>query len=175
MPYAIELFLDDEADHRVRQIWTALDGHGVPALGSVPGAGYHPHVSLSVFEGGDPAGTAEALRPILATSVGMPLPLASLGFFLTDESVAFLGVIPSARFLALHHAVHSALEPSAADVWPYYHPDALVPHCTLATGVTDRARVLEVVASFSLPVAARVAAANLIEVPGGRIGSRLTA
>jgi hypothetical protein len=30
---------------------------------------------------------------VLATAMGLPLPLAPLGFFLTDEAVAFLGVV----------------------------------------------------------------------------------
>ncbi len=40
MPYAIELFLDERADHHIRRIWAALDDHGIPSLG-VPGG----HVS----------------------------------------------------------------------------------------------------------------------------------
>jgi hypothetical protein len=45
MSYAMELFLNDLAADRVRQIWTALDEQGIRSLGSVPGAAYHPHVT----------------------------------------------------------------------------------------------------------------------------------
>ncbi|BEL03403.1 hypothetical protein Q0Z83_015940 [Actinoplanes sichuanensis] len=174
MPHAIELFLDEQSDRRVRQIWTALDEHGVPSLGSRPGADYHPHVSLSVLEHDDPARIADALRPVLATATGLPLPLASLGFFLTDESVAFLGAIPSQRFLTLHRRVHEAVEPIAEDIRPYYRPDRLLPHCTLATGVTDRAAVLDVMSAFPLPILAVTESAQLVEVPGGHHRIALT-
>jgi hypothetical protein len=106
--------------------------------------------------------------------MGLPLSLEPLGFFLTDEAPAFLGVVPSAPLLTLHHAVHRAIEPLADSVWQHYRPDALVPHCTLAVGVTDRARVLEIVTRFSTPISAFVSDAHLVEIPGGHTSTRLT-
>jgi 2'-5' RNA ligase len=168
MPYAVELFLDDQSTVQIRQIWAALDEHGITSLAGIPGTDYHPHVSLSVFDHDDAAGVADALRPVLAGSGGLPLSLESLGFFLTAESVMFLGVVPSARLLTLHHRVYETLDTVVGNVWPYYRPDALVPHCTLAVGVPDKARALEVVGGFALPIHARVAGAYLVEVPGGQ-------
>ncbi|MBO0869225.1 MAG: 2'-5' RNA ligase family protein [Micromonosporaceae bacterium] len=174
MPYAVELFLDDRATVQIRQIWAALDEAGITSLGSIPETDYHPHVSLSVFEHESPDKVAEALRPVLATCVGLPLPLAALGFFLTAEAVAFLGVAPSAGLIALHHQVYQAVDASAGDVWPYYRPGALVPHCTLGVGVADRARVIEVVERFAMPIHARATGAHLVQVPGGQRRTALT-
>ena len=163
--YAIELFLDEDADAQVRRVWAALDEHGVTSLGSVPASDYHPHVTLSVFECGDPAAVLGALPEV----AGLPLPLESLGFFPTAEAPVFLGVVPSARLLALHHAVHRAIAPIVDHIRPFYRPDALVPHCTLAVGVTDPARALEVAARLPLPIHAFASGARLVEVPGGRL------
>ncbi|MEU8660302.1 2'-5' RNA ligase family protein [Actinoplanes philippinensis] len=174
MPYAIELFLDERADRRVRQMWAALDAAGVMSLGGRPGTDHHPHVTLSVFQEGDPDQVADVLRPVLATTAGLPLQLAGLGFFLTDEAVAFLAVIPSGRLLTLHRQVHEAVAPIAEGIWPYYRPDALLPHCTLATGVTDRATVADVVAGLPIPIPALASAAYLVEVPGGHSRTALT-
>lgn len=174
MPYAIELFLDENADRRVRQIWAALDEHGVTSLASVPDTSYHPHVSLSVYQRGDSVEVAKALRPVLAPAVGLPMTLTPLGFFLTEEAPAFLGVLPSSRFLVLHHAVHRAMEPLVDTVWPYYQPDSLLPHCTLVSGVKDKARVAEIVARFPLPIPAFVHSAHLVELPGGHHSTPLT-
>lgn len=173
MPYAIELLLDGHADQQVRQIWAALDEGGVQSLAGIPDAHYHPHVTMSVFRHGDPAEVAEATRPLLAKSVGMPLPLAPLGFFLTDEAPAFLGVVPSSRLLALHRAVHQVVAPLVDDIWPYYRPDALLPHCTLAMGVTDKAKALNIVARFATPIPAIASGAHLVEVPGGHMSIQL--
>ncbi|MCA2216104.1 2'-5' RNA ligase family protein [Wangella sp. NEAU-J3] len=174
MPHAVELFLDERADHQIRQIWAALDAYGVTSLGSVPQSRYRPHVTLSVFEHGNPSEVADAVRPVLATSVGLTLPLAALGFFLTEEAPAFLGVVPSSRLLAVQRAVHDAIEPLVDGIWPYYRPDALLPHCTLAVGVTDKARVLDVVTRFPAPIPARASSAHLVEIPGGYSSIQLT-
>ena len=110
MPYAIELPLDERADQQIRQIWAALDEQGITSVGGIPGADYHPHVTLSVFE-------------------SSRAPLAEL-----------IGAL---------------------------RPDALLPHCTLAVGVTDKARALDVVARFRTPISAAVAGADLVEIPSG--------
>jgi 2'-5' RNA ligase len=174
MPYAVELFLDERADRRIRQIWATLDDHGITSLGSIPGAAYRPHVSLSVFENGDPEEVAEALRPVLEHSVGLPLPLEPLGFFLTKEAPAFLGVVPSARLLALHQAVHRTIEPLVETVWPHYHPDALVPHCTLAMGVTNKAKLTQIMEATTTPIQAHATTAHLVQIPGAQSTTPLT-
>ncbi|WP_305783423.1 2'-5' RNA ligase family protein [Symbioplanes lichenis] len=168
MPYAIELFLDDEAERRVREIWAALDAAGIQSLGGIPGTDYHPHVSFSVYADGDPEAVADALAPVLGSVAGLPLPLAPLGFFLTDEAVAFLGVVPSERLLGLHRAADRVLEPLVRGIGDYYRADVLLPHCTLAVGVADRERVARVVEGFGLPIAARAERAYVVEIPGGQ-------
>ncbi|WP_109593818.1 2'-5' RNA ligase family protein [Actinoplanes xinjiangensis] len=174
VPHAIELFLDEHADRLVRRIWAALDAHGITSLGSRPHCDDHPHVTLSVFERGDPARITDTLRPILATVAGLPLHLAGLGFFLTDEAPAYLGVIPSLRLLTLHRQVHEAIEPLTEGIWPYYRPGALLPHCTLAAGAVDRARVIDVVTAFPTTIPALASAAHLVEVPGGHTRTLLS-
>lgn len=167
MPFAIELFLDQRSDRQVRQIWAALDDQGVTSLGMIPDSDYHPHVSLTVFEHGDALQVADVLRSLIPAAGRLALPLESLGFFLTEEAPAFLGVVPSARFLELHKMIHEAIEPIVNGIAPYYHPDALLPHCTLAVGVTDKARVIETVSRFQMPIAAVAGSAQLVEIPGG--------
>jgi hypothetical protein len=169
MPYAIELFLDDLADRQVRQIWAALDAGGIPSLASAPDADYHPHVTLSVFDCEDVGNVAKHVRPILAETIGVSLPLAALGFFLTDESPMFLGVVPSPRLLELHRAVDETVEPLVSSVSPYYRPGALLPHCTLAMRVRDRARAHGIAARFPAPTSAHAASARIVEIPGGKI------
>jgi hypothetical protein len=52
--YAIELVPDEHADHQIRQIWTTLEEAGNASLGSIPNPNHQPHVSLSVFDHGNP-------------------------------------------------------------------------------------------------------------------------
>lgn len=130
--FAVEVYLDADADARVRRIWSALDARGITSLGSIPDTDYHPHVSLAVGGDVDNSQVAEALKPRVADCRGMPLTLASVGVFLTEESPAFLAVVPTERLLALHRSVHEALQGLGADLWPYYKPGSILPHCTLS-------------------------------------------
>src|SRR5688572_22383236 len=111
MPFAVELYLDAAAQDRVREIWAALDDVGVPSLASSPGASYRPHVSLAAFDHVVIERAAEQLLPAMAGCVGMALQLASLGFFMPEPAVAFLGVVPTERLLASHRQVFAAAEP----------------------------------------------------------------
>jgi hypothetical protein len=167
MPFAVELYLDPEADARVRDLWTALDTRGVVSLGSLPKSDHHPHVSLAVFEDCSLPGVADAVRASLGGVIGLPLALASLGFFLTTEAVAFLGVVPTRKLLDRHHALLEALDTVVDGLWPYYGVDALVPHCTLATGVTNPGLVSEVVSRCRLPILGTVGSVHVVEIPGG--------
>jgi hypothetical protein len=116
------------------------------------------------------------IRPTFGLTIPlMAVPLEPLGFFLTREAPAFLGVVPSRRLLDLHRAVHRAIEPVVVGIWPYYLPDALLPHCTLAMGVTDKAKVTEILDRFQTPIPALVSGAHLVEVPGARTTTPLTA
>jgi hypothetical protein len=118
MPFAVELYLDAAADDRVREIWAALDEVGVPSLASSPGASYLPHVSLAAFDDAVIEQAAAALLPIMAGCVGVALPLASLGFFMPEPAVAFLGVVPTERLLVSHRQVVAAAEPIVSGYWP---------------------------------------------------------
>jgi len=168
MPYAIELLLDDDADQRVRDLWRTLAKHGLPALGTGADATVRPHVTLSVFDDADPDAVAAIAAPIVGEALGVPLRLASLGFFLTGEGPAFLGAVVTERLLRVHRALDAAMDALVPVRWEFYRPDALVPHCTLAMRVAERGPVADVVAAFGLPIEARAAGAVLVEIHGGR-------
>lgn len=164
--HALELFFDDAGDRAVRDIWRSLDQAGVQSLGAVPGTRYRPHVSLAVFESlgdGFAARVATALEPCR----GLTVELASLGFFLTAESVAFLGVTPNAELLEAHKAVVGSLSGLVGGSSPYYRPGHLHFHCTLAVGVHDRSTVVEVVARHRLPIVATVKQASIVQSSTG--------
>jgi 2'-5' RNA ligase len=164
---AVEIYLDAASEECVRIIWAALDARGVESLGSVPNTAYRPHVSLAVFGEGDRPQVSASLSQALDLSMGMPLTLASLGFFPTDEWVMFLGVTPTQRLLETHRRVHVALQGFATNVWTYYEPGNFVPHCTLALGSHDAAAILDTLRQHTLPVQAAAAEAHLVEISTG--------
>lgn len=167
MPYAVALCLDHDAETAVRGMWRALDDVGIPSLASVAGARYRPHVSLAVFDEGDLGAAKDAVASAAGAALGLPLQLSALGFFLTEEAAAFLAVTPSDRLLRVHARVVAALRPHVSGFWPHYEPDVLLPHCTLAMGITDQRQVHETAARFQLPVRATVAEVHLVEILTG--------
>ena len=171
MPMAIELFLDHDADARVRSAWARLDEHGVPSLATnEPAAVYRPHVSLALFDDVvDPDPIGDACRAVTSAADRLPLVLPALGFFLTDEAPAFLSVTATSRLLDLHRRVAAAIRPHVTGSSPYYEPDALLFHCTLAIGVRDPAAVLRALDGFTLPVLAEGVGLHLVDVLTGAV------
>jgi 2'-5' RNA ligase len=170
---AVEIYLDPASEECVRSIWAELDARGIESLGAVPGTHYRPHVSLAVFEDGDLAQLRDALVPILRPAIGMPLTLASLGFFLTTETIAFLAVTPTDWLLEVHGRVHVALGGVASDSWAYYEPGTFLPHCTIALRSDDTRPVVESLDEGKLPIPAVAHESHLVEISTGRTLARL--
>jgi 2'-5' RNA ligase len=169
--HAVVLHFDEETDRRLREVWAALDVHGVDSVARTHGAGYRPHITLAIIETASEARAAEALRPPLAGVAGLPVTLNAVGFFLTGTAPAYLGVTPTSRLLLLHEQVHAALGDVAS--WDYYRPGSWMPHCTLAMGVSSPSAVAEVItAAVALPLHATVSGAHLTRLPDNR-GTRL--
>jgi 2'-5' RNA ligase len=165
--YAVVLHFDEETDRRLREVWAALDVHGVDSVARTHGAAYRPHLTLAIIETADAARATDALRRPLAGAAGIPVTLNAVGFFLTGAAPAYLGVTPTSSLLLLHEQVHAALGDVAS--WDYYRPGSWVPHCTLAMGVTSPSAVADVVTSaLALPLHATVSGAHLARLPDNR-------
>ena len=144
-----------------------LDEHGIRSLGTRDDAEHQPHVSLSVFDDIEPGLIEAACRDVTSAQDRLRLVMPSVGFFLTDEAPAFLSVTPSMPLLDLHQRVVGAICPHVTGLWPYYEPDGLLFHCTLATAVPDRAEAVRALEGFRLPVLAEGTALHLVNVLTG--------
>jgi 2'-5' RNA ligase len=162
--FAVVLYFDEETDSRLREVWAALDVHGVDSVARTHGAAYRPHLTLAIIETADQTRVIEALRGPLARVAGLPVTLNAVGFFLTGAAPAYLGVTPTSRLLLLHEQVHAAI--GGVPSWDYYRPGSWVPHCTLAMGVTSPSAVADVIsAAVALPLHGTVSGAHLARLP----------
>lgn len=165
MPYAVVLYLDEEADRLVRRIWAALDSRGVSAPGREE-TGNRPHVTLALFEDCDPVRLTAALNPALKNATGIPLELGSVGFFLGPRAPAFLAVVPSSALLELHGRVQAVLKPMVTGNSAFYEPRNWLPHCTVAMRTLEVvAEVVSTMADRVLPIRGRASAARLVWLP----------
>jgi 2'-5' RNA ligase len=160
--FAVVLYLDEHTESRIREIWAHLDARGVPSVETDHGPSYRPHLTLAMIETSDATRVAESLHDPLAGVAGLPVTLASLGFFMTEVAPAYLAVTPTSRLLRLHEEVHAALRETAT--WAYYCPGTWVPHCTLAMGVTCPEVVNEVVDEAALPLHATITSAHVVQL-----------
>ena len=99
----------------------------------------------------------DAVEHIVSTQAsqleGLTIVLSSLGFFRTAEPIAFLGVTPTERLLRVQRAVAAEVLPLAVGYWDNYRPNALVPHCTLASNVCDFAATVDAVSTTAFQIA----------------------
>jgi 2'-5' RNA ligase len=169
------MFFDHDADAAVRALWRLLDDAGVPSLAEHSHRRHRPHVSLAVA-GAIPRRTRDALRAELALLALPSLWLYTLGTFLTEQNVLFLGAIVDAELLAVHSAAHDVLAGQTSQPWAYYLPGAWVPHCTLATDLTDAALTagLSVLHSIT-PVRASVCSIGITDTRTGEVDPLLPA
>ena len=135
MAQAVELFFDEDAEKRVRDLWQRLDDAGVPSLATRTHQRHRPHVTLAVA-GSIPSSTRSELGAELRALSLPDLWLYTLGTFPSEEAVLLLGAIADTEVLAVHSAVHDILAGAAKQPSAYYFPGAWIPHCTLAQGIS---------------------------------------
>lgn len=135
MAYALEMLFDPHAEAAVRAMWASLEARGVRSMATVGHCRHRPHVSLLVAEHITPAQARAALEP-LAEATDLVLCLGSVAVFPGRAGVLYLSVVPTLRLLHLHRTLHVRLAGAGVESGRLYLPDAWVPHCTLAQGLT---------------------------------------
>lgn len=135
MANALALYFDRQTDAAVRAMWASLEARGVPSMATSTHGRHRPHVSLTV---GDRITTAQADRALapFEDASALHLRLGSLAVFPGRAGVLYLGVVPTLGLLRLHRRVHEGLARAGVEAHRHYLPDAWVPHCTLAQGLT---------------------------------------
>jgi hypothetical protein len=169
MPYAIELFFDEETETAVRRVWAALAERGIaPYLHESLN---RPHVSLAVYDALDLDLAATALEAFAATTTPLPISLASWGLFPTaPEPVVFAAPVVTGALLALHERACAQLASVAQGPSAYYLPGRWTPHCSLAVHFPPERvmRAVELCRGLPLPLAGRFEAIGVVETRPAR-------
>jgi hypothetical protein len=174
MTQALELFLDDDADHAIRGLWQRLEQAGIPSLATRTHGQHRPHVSFAVAAA-FPAATRDLLRKDLGQLSIPSLWLSTLGAFSTTDTVLMLAAVVDTELLAVHTAVHDVLAGRVRHPSAYYLPGSWVPHCTLTQGVAPHELVAAFAAVYPVePVHARVSAVAVVDTHTGEADTLLT-
>ncbi len=172
MNFAIELFLDAEADARIREIWERIARAGLPSR--LLEFGYTPHVSLGVCAQLDPVAFAARLSEFALREPKPHATFVSLGTFSNRQGVVFLGLITTPELVEMHARFDALFASAARDPWEYYRPGRWVPHCTLTTALdpSQVAPALGVCAEVPLPIQATLESVAIVENPDGKVHAR---
>ena len=116
-------------------MWGNLEARGLRSMATTTHGRHRPHVSLAVAEDMSPAHADVAAEP-LREATDLALRLGSVAVFPGRQGVLYLSVVPTMRLLRLHREIHARLLGAGVETLRHYLPDAWVPHCTLAQGLT---------------------------------------
>ena len=168
MPFAVEMFFDESADKRVREVWDELAQANLTS--SQIDGGYRPHVTLGVFEGYTSPKFEDGLRFFTEERGEFPIKFDYLGVFPRTEGVVYFGAVVTGQLLSIHGEFTRHFAPLMMGIRPYYLPGSWVPHCTLAYGLSLAAipAVVEVCSRSILPIIAQVKEIGLVEIPKHR-------
>ena len=127
--FAIELFLDAEAEKKVLSFRDTIYDDGVqPVQGLMNDK---PHISLAVFPKVDGQKLLQLTEEFAQTLCSFEFRLGAVGTFPTTDNVLFLYPVPSPKLLEVHAGLHERLLQSGLKSSPYYSPGKWVPHLTL--------------------------------------------
>ncbi|HXI83631.1 MAG TPA: 2'-5' RNA ligase family protein [Verrucomicrobiae bacterium] len=168
MPFAVEMFCDESADKRVREIWNDLAQAKLTS--SMIDGGYRPHVTLGVFEGYTSPQFENELRLFAEKRGVFSIKFDYLGVFPRPEGVVYFGAVVTGQLLSVHGEFTRHFAPLMMGIRPYYLPGNWVPHCTLAYGLSMATipSAVEVCSRSMLPIIAQVKEIGLVEIPKHR-------
>jgi 2'-5' RNA ligase len=169
MAHAITLLLDEASEGQVRALWKALDDAGVPSLARHGHGRHQPHVTLVVFDEGDPEAVAAGAVAAQVGRSSIGVRYAGHGVFNATRCVVHLPVTTSAELRAAHAAMMEVLARSGATCRAHYAPAQWLPHVTLAMDVppAQAGAASALLAARTLPTEARATRLALVHVESG--------
>lgn len=132
MPYAIEMFFDEELDATIRSVWNKLAERKLAPY--LAGCGSRPHVSLAVYDDLDVPTAEDRLKSFAASLAPFSMMMWNLGIF-SSPPVVFYAPQVTQGLLALHSKFHDHFQGLGQGPAEYYLPGRWVPHCALAVRV----------------------------------------
>jgi 2'-5' RNA ligase len=132
--YAVELFLDKEADIYVRHIWNELSNENIDSsLSDIKEI--RPHITLAVYEDINESGFIEELHAFKSSFKPINTYFDILGTF-PMTGTCFLKPTVTEELLNIHSKYCEQFKSFNENADPYYLPRRWNPHCTLAIGLT---------------------------------------
>lgn len=162
MDYTVVLYFDAESQARLLGMMEDLSRAGVNRY--LLDHGIRPHITLAYWSSQQEKDvTAEIKRYARAVKRTKVL-FSSIGIFPSDPKVVYLSPVKDDALIRLHQRLYAELDGKIGNFSQNYTPDYWVPHCTLATKLTE-AEVLKSVTTLlkvKFPVEAQLSQIELL-------------
>lgn len=163
MDYAVTVYFDEKSQAQLLGMMEDLGRAGVNRY--LLDVGIRPHITLAYWNGQKENDvTAEISRYAQAVK-GTKVLFSSIGIFPADPKVVYLSPVKDDALIRLHQGLYGELDGKIENFSQNYTPDYWVPHCTLATKLTE-AEVLKSVNTLlkvKFPVEAQLSQVELIK------------
>jgi 2'-5' RNA ligase len=135
--HGVVTLLDSKYDQAVEDLWRELElDCGLKGVLVTPVAHFSWHVAVDY----DIPRLRQALEKFAAGSQPFTTRTAGIGVFTGTPPVVYITLVKDDALLQFHNQLHQAIAPLAVQPSLHYHPQAWVPHITLAHD-TDPLRI----------------------------------
>lgn len=146
MGYSVELYFDEFAENKLRELWKELCDLGISKF--MHECGGRPHIALMVFDKDDcdVKLLRKTIKDFFSKKDAFELIFSSMGIFPGEEGVTFVGIKPTATLLDIQQDYFNKIKDLSiiAQLWEYYTPEYWVPHCTMTIGTTAEEQLMAI-------------------------------
>ena len=135
MPYAVELFFNNELEMKILGLWQKLAAVGITS--TLLDIDARPHLCLAVLNDADAAKLCQLVEDFAESVSSFAIDFDSIGSFDTDERVVFLRPVKNDGLREVHSNFHQRLKAENLHSHSYYVPENWQPHCTIAMNVEE--------------------------------------
>jgi 2'-5' RNA ligase len=163
MDYAVVLYFDAKSQARLLGVMEDLCRAGVNRY--LLDGGIRPHITLAYWNDQKGIDVTEAIKRYAQAVKGTKVLFSSIGIFPADPKVVYLSPVKDEALIRLHQGLYEELDGKIGNFSQNYTPDYWVPHCTLATKLTE-AEVLKsvnILLKVKFPVEAQLSQVELVK------------
>jgi len=156
MPFGVTMFIDEESETYIKNIWHQIRDSGVSSF--MIDRGVRPHITLAVYNELDIDPFLSRLSSFIKDISVISFSLSSMGSFLNPKGTVFIAPTVTHRLMNMHSRFHEYFQSLEHSLSDYSLPGNWFPHFTLASGLTDKeiAKVIRIGLKTEVPEQSRI-------------------
>jgi hypothetical protein len=171
MSGAISICANNETGKCITRLW---DQAGMledkPSMAKL---GYPPHFTFAIYEDIEIEHLEHAVHSVFSECGPISITFDRIKLFDSSPLVLWASPLDASALQDLHAAIHGLIDPARCH--EHYRPGSWVPHCTLATGITEKHRsaAIDFATNAAMPFDVIFDAADWISFPPVELAGRL--